>query len=142
MWQRIQTLFIGISTLLTASLFFCRFATILGPEGAEEVIRYYEKTPYLILMIMTLTAEICALFSYRMRILQARVCIIAALLMLGMQLWFLADFLKYRNELIFSITMMFPVAGAILNFLAARSAMVDEMTLQAVKSARRVRKRR
>ena len=128
--------------MLTASLFFCRFATILGPEGAEEVIRYYEKTPYLILMIMTLTAEICALFSYRMRILQARVCIIAALLMLGMQLWFLADFLKYRNELIFSITMLFPVAGAILNFLAARSAMVDEMTLQAVKSARRVRKRR
>lgn len=62
--------------------------------------------------------------------------------MLGMQLWFLADFLKYRNELIFSITMLFPVAGAILNFLAARSAMVDEMTLQAVKSARRVRKRR
>ena len=142
MWQRIQTLFIGISILLTASLFFCRFATILGPEGAEEVIRYYEKTPYLIMMIMTLTAEICALFSYRMRILQARVCIIAALLMLGMQLWFLADFLKYRNELIFSITMLFPVAGAILNFLAARSAMVDEMTLQAVKSARRVRKRR
>lgn len=128
--------------MLTASLFFCRFATILGPEGAEEVIRYYEKTPYLILMIMTLTAEICALFSYRMRILQARVCIIAALLMLGMQLWFLADFLKYRNELIFSITMLFPVAGAILNFLAAKSAMVDEMTLQAVKSARRVRKRR
>ncbi|MBE6230963.1 MAG: DUF4293 family protein [Bacteroidales bacterium] len=142
MWQRIQTLFIGISTLLAASLFFCRFATILGPEGTEEVIRYYEKTPYLILMIMTLTANICALFSYKMRFLQARVCIISALLMVGMQVWFAVDFIKYHNEIIFSVTMLFPIAGAILNLLAARSAMIDEMTLQAVRSARRVRKRK
>ncbi len=142
MWQRIQTLFIGISTLLAASLFFCRFATILGPEGTEEVIRYYEKTPYLILMIMTLTANICALFSYKMRFLQARVCIISALLMVGIQVWFAVDFIKYHNEIIFSVTMLFPIAGAILNLLAARSAMIDEMTLQAVRSARRVRKRK
>lgn len=142
MWQRIQTLFIGISTLLAASLFFCRFATILGPEGTEEVIRYYEKTPYMILMIMTLTANICALFSYKMRFLQARVCIISALLMVGMQVWFAVDFIKYHNEIIFSVTMLFPIAGAILNLLAARSAMIDEMTLQAVRSARRVRKRK
>lgn len=142
MWQRIQTLFIGISTLLAASLFFCRFATIPGPEGTEEIIRYYEKTPYIVLMIMTLTANICALFSYKMRFLQARVCIISALLMTGMQIWFAVDFLKYHKEIIFSVTMLFPIAGAILNILAARSAMIDEMTLQAVKSAKRVRKRK
>lgn len=142
MWQRIQTLFIGISTLLAASLFFCRFATIPGPEGTEEIIRYYEKTPYIVLMIMTLTANICALFSYKMRFLQARVCIISSLLMTGMQIWFAVDFLKYHKEIIFSVTMLFPIAGAILNILAARSAMIDEMTLQAVKSAKRVRKRK
>ena len=83
MWRSIQTLYLGIATALMAALFFCRFATIIGPDGAEETIRYYEKTPYLVLMIMTLTAHICSVFSYKLRFLQARVCIITALLALG-----------------------------------------------------------
>ena len=42
MWQRIQTLYIGIATALTAAMFFCRMATIIGPEGNNIDIRYYE----------------------------------------------------------------------------------------------------
>ena len=88
MWKSIQTLYLGISTVLMAVLFFCNFATIVGPDGTELSIRYYEKTPYLVLMIMTLTAHVCAVFSYKLKFLQARVCIITALLALGMQTWF------------------------------------------------------
>ena len=84
MWKSIQTLYLGISTVLMAVLFFCNFATIIGPDGSELTIRYYEKTPYLVLMIMTLTAHVCAVFSYKLKFLQARVCIITALLALGM----------------------------------------------------------
>lgn len=142
MWRSIQTLYLGIATALMAALFFCRFATIIGPDGAEETIRYYEKTPYLVLMIMTLTAHICSVFSYKLRFLQARVCIITALLALGMQVWFFMDFLKFRNDMVFSITMVFPLVMTILDVMAARNSLVDEVTVSAIRSVKKARRRR
>ena len=141
MWQRIQTLYIGIATALTIAMFFSRMATILGPEGTGLDIRYYEKIPYLVMLIMLLTAGICAIFSYKSRILQARVCILSALMFLGFQIWLGIDFLRFRHDMVFSITLLFPLVSAALNIIAARSNLVDEMTLQAVKSAKRARKR-
>lgn len=142
MWKSIQTLYLGISTVLMAVLFFCNFATIVGPDGTELSIRYYEKTPYLVLMIMTLTAHVCAVFSYKLKFLQARVCIITALLALGMQTWFFMDFLKFRHDMVFSITMTFPIVMTILDVMAARNSLVDEMTVSAVRSVRKTLKRR
>lgn len=142
MWRSIQTLYLGIATALMAALFFCRFATIIGPDGAEETIRYYEKTPYLVLMIMTMTAHICSVFSYKLRFLQARVCIITALLALGMQVWFFMDFMKFRHDMVFSITMIFPLVMTILDVMAAKNSLVDEMTVSAVRSVRKIRRRR
>ena len=142
MWRSIQTLYLGIATALMAALFFCRFATIIGPDGAEETIRYYEKTPYLVLMIMTLTAHICSVFSYKLRFLQARVCIITALLALGMQVWFFMDFMKFRNDMVFSITMVFPLVMTILDVMAARNSLVDEVTVSAVRSFRKARRKK
>lgn len=141
MWQRIQTLYIGIATALTIAMFFSRMATILGPEGTELDIRYYEKIPYLVMLIMLLTAGICAIFSYKSRLLQARVCILSALMFLGFQIWLGIDFLRYRHDMVFSITLLFPLVSAALNIIAARSNLVDEMTLQAVKSAKKARRR-
>jgi hypothetical protein len=77
------------------------------------------------MLIMLLTAGILAIFSYRNNILQARVCTLTALMLIGFQIWLGVDFLRYHNEMIFSITMMFPVAAAILNLLAARATMID-----------------
>ena len=142
MWQRIQTLYIGIATALSASMFFSRMATILGPEGLEIDIRDYEKTPYLIILIMLLTAGVCAIFSYKSRFLQARVCILSALMLLGFQIWLGIDFLRFRHDMVFSITILFPLVAAALNIIAARSNLVDEMTLQAVKSAKKARRKR
>ena len=142
MWQRIQTLYIGIATVLTSSMFFCRMATIIGPQGVELDIRYYEKFPYLIMLIMLLSAGICAIFSYKNRLLQARVCILSALMLLGFQIWLGIDFLRFRNEMAFSITLLFPMVSAVLNIIAARGDLIDEMTLQAVKGAKKIRRQR
>lgn len=142
MWQRIQTLYIGIATALTAAMFFCRMATIIGPEGNDIDIRYYEKLPYLMMLIMLLTAGICAVFTYKSRLLQARVCILTALMLIGFQIWLGIDFIRYHNDMVFSITLLFPIVSAILNAIAARSNLVDEMTLQAVKSAKKARKKK
>ena len=142
MWKSIQTLYLGIATVLMAALFFCNFATIIGPDGTEVTIRYYEKTPYLVLMIMALTAHICAIFSYKLRFLQARVCMLAALLALGFQIWLGIDFIRFRHDMVFNITGVFPIVCVILDVLAARAAMIDQLTLTAIGSTRKSRKKR
>jgi hypothetical protein len=140
-WRRIQTLYLGIATALIAAMFFCRFATIIGPEGAEEFIRYYEKMPYLVLLIMLTSAHVASIGCYKAFFLQARVCIIAGLLALGFQIWLGIDFLSMRNEMIFNISGVFPIAATILDVLAARAAMIDELTMAAVKTTRKARKK-
>ena len=142
MWQRIQTLYFGIATSLIFSMFFCIFATIIGPDGSEVTIRYSEKLPYLTLLIMLITAHIAATASFKTFFLQARVGVIAGLLALGFQIWLGIDILLNRGEMTFSFTALFPMAAAFLDFIAAKKSIVDEMTIQAVKSARKAGKKR
>ncbi|MBR2857273.1 MAG: DUF4293 family protein [Bacteroidales bacterium] len=137
MWQRIQTLYLGISTALIFSMFFCTFATVIGPDGAEITIGYHEKLAYLTMLIMLFTAQVAATASFKAMFLQARVSIIAALMAVGLQIWLGVDFLRFRNEMVFSFTMLFPLAAAILDFMAARRSLVDEMTLTAIKLKRK-----
>ena len=142
MWQRIQTLYLGIATALIVSMFFCRFATIAGPEGTEAVIRYYEKTPFLVLLIMLTTAHVASIASCKSFFLQARVASIAALLALGFQIWLAVDFFKYHNEMTFSLSLLFPLTAAVLDFMAAQRSMVDEMTLQSIRAIKKKKNRR
>ena len=142
MWQRIQTLYFAIATGLVASMFFSNIATVIGPGGEELGIRYYEKASYLVLMIMILTAQVCALFSYKSRFLQARVGIISGLLLIGFQIWLAIDFFRFMGQMTFSVTMLFPLAAAFLDFIAARASLVDEMTVQSIKAIKTKRRNR
>lgn len=141
MWKKVQTYLIGAATLLTISMFFCRLATIIGPGGEELRIMYYEKLPYIVMLIMLMTAGICSVFCHKFPMLQARVCMISALLLLGFQMWLGIDFFRYHNDMVFSPTLIFPLVCCILNMMAARKALVDGMTLQAVKAVRKTRRK-
>ena len=142
MWQRIQTLYLAIATGLVAALFFSNIAAIIGPGGEEIGIRYYEKSSFLVLMIMMLTAHVCSIFSYKSWALQARVCMLAALLALGFQIWLGIDFIRFRHDMVFNITALLPIVCVILDVLAARAAMIDQLTLTAIGSTRKSRKKR
>jgi len=142
MWQRIQTLYLGISTALMFSMFFCTFATIIGPEGEELTIGYHEKLPYLTMLIMLFTAHVAATASFKAFFLQARVSMIAALMAVGFQIWLAVDFIRFHDQMTFSFTALFPLAAAILDFMAAKRSLVDEMTVTAVRSVRSSRRRR
>ena len=131
MFKRIQNLFLIISTALIASMFFCRMYTQPGIEGSDAVMRYYENIPYLLINIMLLTANIFAIFNFKNPVLQARVSVIGGLLMVAFQIWLAITFFKYKDMVIFSVTMLFPLLEAFLNFMAARSAMIDGVTVQA-----------
>lgn len=142
MLKRIQTLYLAVSTALIVAMFFCKMGTVLGATGDDATIRYYEKISYLLMNIMLLTANVFALFNFKNPVLQARISIIAALLMTGFQIWLGIDFLRYKEYMIFSVTMLFPMAEAFLNFMAARSAMIDGVTVQAAKKRRLPGKKR
>ena len=90
---------------------------------------------------MLITAHIAATASFKVPFLQARVAMIAALMSFGFQIWLAVDILRYMNEMTFSLTALFPLAAAILNFMAAKRALVDEMTIKAFKSLRSKRRK-
>mgnify|MGYP002508730259 CR=1 FL=1 len=142
MWKRIQTLYLGISTALILSMFFCKFATIIGPAGEELSIGYHEKLPYLVMLIMLFTAHVAATASFKVFFLQARVSMIAALMAIGFQIWIAVDFIRFHDEMTFSFTALFPLTAAILDFMAAKRSLVDEMTISAVRSVKSSRRRR
>ena len=142
MWKKIHTIYSIIATLLSASMFFFSFATIIGPEGTELKIMYYEKLPYLFMLIMLLAAGVCSIFTYRNGFLQARVCILTALMLIGFQIWLGVDFLRFRTDMVFSISAIFPIVAAILNVLAARGALVEGMTLQTAERVLKSKKKR
>ena len=142
MWKKIHTIYSIVATLLSASMFFFSFATILGPEDTELKIMYYEKLPYLFMLIMLLAGGICSVFTYRNGFLQARVCILTALMLIGFQIWLGVDFLRFRHDMVFSISAIFPIVAAILHVLAARGALVEGMTLQTAEKVLKNRKNR
>ncbi len=142
MWQRVQTLYLAISSILIASMFFCRFATVTGADGAEADIMYYEKIPYLIFLIMLLAADVSALFAFKARILQMRVSTLAAILMLAFQIWIGVDVITHRNEMVFSLTAVFPIVCVILNVLAARAILTDEAMVLSASRLRSAKRRR
>ena len=141
-WQRIQTLYLGIATALTAAMFFCIFAIIAGPDGSEITIAYREKLSYLVFLIMLLTAQIAATASFKAFFLQARVSMIAGLMAIGFQIWIGTDILRNMNDMSFSFTALFPLLIAALDFMAAKRSLVDEMTVTAVRSAKKAKRKR
>lgn len=127
MWQRIQTLYLLLATGLVAALFFCNKA---------GDISYTEYWPYLILLILTGFLQVLALTSWKHRIFQMRTASLSAILLLALQGWLVFDFIASHNEPVFSVTAVFPVVAAILDFLAARNILADEIM---VRSADRLR---
>ena len=142
MWQRIQTLYLGLAAAIVFAMFFYTFATIIGPDGTKITIVYSEKIAYLSLMIMMFIAQVAAAASFKAFFLQARVSVIAGLLAIGFQIWLGIDILRNMDGMSFNVTALFPLVAAALDFMAAQRSMVDEMTLQAVKSTRKNRRKR
>ena len=127
MWQRIQTLYLILATGLVAALFFC---TKAGD------ITYTEYWPYAILLIVIAFLQVMATTTWKHRTFQMRTASLAAIILIGLQAWLVVDFITTHNDPVFHVTAVFPIVAAILDFLAARSILADEML---VRSADRLR---
>ncbi len=139
MWQRVQTLYLAVATFLLGSLFFCNCAKIVTPMGGTDVIAYHQKLPYLLFIIIVFAANLFALFLFKIRLFQMRVCVVAAIVLIGFQIWLGVDIIRNMRHMSFSFTTMFPIIAAILDALAARAILMDESI---VRSASRLRSAR
>ena len=127
MWQRIQTLYLALSTALIAAMFFCNKA------GDVSFVSYW---PYLVLLIIITLLNILALTSWKFRVFQVRTTVLAAIFSIALQAWLVVDFIVTGNEPLFHVTALFPIVAVILDVLAARGIWADELM---VRSASRLR---
>ncbi len=145
MWQRIQTLYLAVAAALVALLFFADFATIFAEGGEQESIRYTDKLSYLLLIIFGWTGNLIALLTFKNRPFQLRVTIVSALVLVGFSVVLGIDYFRFRTEMVHSVTILFPLLAAGLDFLASRKILSDEILVTAsgrLRSADRKRRRR
>ena len=131
MWQRVQTLYLAISTALIAAMFFCNKA------GDISFVSYW---PYLVLLVVITLLNILALTTYRFRVFQVRTAVLAALVTLGLQAWLVVDFVLSGNDPLFHVAAIFPLVAVILDVLAARGIRADELMVRSsdrLRSAKR-----
>ena len=137
MWQRIQTLYLCIATGLIAALFFSVKAFTLGPGGVHSVdLTYIKYTPYLILLILITILQLLAVFTFNARVFQMRTAVLSAILMIALQTWIGVDYFTADKEWIFKFTAVFPLVAAILNFIAARYILRDQLLVESVSHLR------
>lgn len=137
MWQRLQTLYLCIATGLIAALFFSVKAFTLGPGGVHSVdLTYIKYTPYLILLILITILQLLAVFTFNARVFQMRTAVLSAILMIALQDWIGVDYFTADKEWIFKFTAVFPLVAAILNFIAARLILRDQLLVESVSHLR------
>lgn len=137
MWQRLQTLYLCIATGLIVALFFSVKAFTLGSGGIHAVeLTYVKYTPYLILLILITILQLMAVFTFNARVFQMRTAVLSAILMIALQAWIGVDYFTADKELIFKFTAVFPIVAAILNFIAARFILRDQLLVESVSHLR------
>lgn len=143
MWQRIQTLYLAISTLLIGLMFFSDKAVRYGADGAiQEAIGYTAYVPYLILLVVIFLLNVLALTSYKFRVFQMRTAGLSALITIALQVWLIVDFALTHSDYVFRISVIFPLVTVILDMLAYKHIFADELLVETSYHLRESRKKR
>lgn len=143
MWQRIQTLYLLVSTILIFALLFSVKAAVYGADGtAVQEFSYSSYIPYLILLIVITFLHLVALISCKILVFQMRTAILAALVEVALQLWIVVDFISTHDSMVFRYTAVFPVIALILDVLAARGILADQMLVESASHLRKARRER
>jgi hypothetical protein len=151
MIQRIQTIYLLFASVILGLLLFLPLASMIDAEANNFSYLFYGVIdsegkiamldyPLAILLVIMPILNLIAIFLFKKRILQMRICIFNILLMLGSLalIWYYSY--QAENTLFvdtfFSYPVVFPLVAAILTFLAFRGIRKDEIL---VRSADRIR---
>ena len=112
MWQRIQTLYLAVALGLLVAMFW-----------------HVSFLWWLILLGVACFMQLVALLAYKFRLFQMRTAVIAAVMLIGLQIWMAVGYFA-GDKSAFNVTAVFPAVAAILDFLAARSIFSDELIVR------------
>ena len=138
MIQRVQSLYLLASSGLLFSLFFRPLMRNL--DG--DVLKFTQYWPFLIFVIVTFVLSFFAIFIYKRRIQQMRICIYNMLVLLAFQAWIAYMFFTRVEGTIFTISAVFPIVAGIFVFMAFRKISEDEALVQGLNSLRDMTKNR
>ena len=142
MWQRIQTLYLAVSTALLFILFFSDVYTTASPEGMQYTTYLQLQKPYFgILLGILFAMTVLALITFKVRILQMRLATLSGLVALGMTGWLAYLYSTAPENVTFRWTVIFPLLAAICDFLAARGCFQDQLMVESAYRIRDSRKR-
>ena len=142
MWQRIQTLYLGVSVILLFILFFNDACTVAAPDGMQYVTYLQISKPYFgILLGILFAMTLLALVTFKVRILQMRLATLSGLVALGMAGWLAFLYFTAPENVTFKWTVIFPLVVAVCNFLAARGCFQDQLLVESAYRIRESRKR-
>ena len=142
MWQRIQTLYLAVSTALLFILFFSDAYSVAAPEGMQYVTYFGLQKPYFgILLGILFAMTLLALVTFKVRILQMRLATLSGLVALGMTAWLAFLYFSMPENVVFKWTVIFPLIAAICDFLAARGCFQDQLMVESAYRIRESRKR-
>lgn len=142
MWQRIQTLYLAVSTVLLFVLFFSDAYAVTAPDGMKYVTYLQIRKPYFgILLGILFAMTALALVTFKVRILQMRLATLSGLVALGMTGWLAYYYFTFPESVTFKWTVIFPLVVAICNFLAARGCFQDQLMVESAYRIRESRKR-
>ena len=137
MWQRLQTLFLALATGLVVALFFSLKAVTRLAE-----FTYSQNFPYLVLLIVTSILQVLALFTFNQRVFQLRTATLSAIVLVAFQAWLAVDFMTCSDELVFRVTAVFPLCAAILDLIAVRYILRDQLMVESITRLRSKKKNR
>lgn len=134
MIQRIQTIYLLTVTILQTVMLFSVQATVFDELGTETVLKVSENWQWALFIALSAILPLAAIFMFKKRRLQIRLCIINALLLLALQIIvviFLIGLSKDYKVVSYSISDISPAVSLILTILAIRFIVKDEMKIRA-----------
>lgn len=147
MIQRIQTVYLLLAGLITASLFFFDFAelavdgnlfvfNIFGILDGEEVIISGIPVQFFIALVSIL--HFIIIFMYKKRIRQMRMTVFTIILLFGLIafLFYFSYFAFEDSSVVYKIPMSFPLIAIILDYLAIRGIGKDEALIRSMNRIR------
>ncbi len=147
MIQRIQTIYIIFSAVLTGLLFLFPFAEISvagevyifqarGVLLGEEII--YNGLPIQLFLGLIVLLHLVILFLYKKRIRQIRMLTFTLILLLGLLgLFFYYIYASFEEETVaFKVSMVFPLIAIVLDYLAIRNIGKDEALIRSLNRIR------
>lgn len=147
MWQRFQTLLLLICAGLLVSMFSADMCYVMVPETADPgaeltrfAIKFVNRSQFIIFTFVTMALSVIAIFYYKARILQIRICIINILLLIAYQIWILVYFFEFKRIYTFTIPAIFPILCVILLLIAIRYIWRDESEVIAYNIIRKNKK--